>query len=593
MRPRLVRRVLLALAVGGVAAASRSWGSTCLVLRSDWLLGQVDADPDSLFVAYTEPRASLVPGRIRFATLTLRSRDSNVEWEARLEDVTVDVALASLARRRFHAKVRACRRPHVPSARAARRESEATAARVARYPRIAGFTDPPLRDPPTPPAPPGDPWRVVVDDLGVGLVREIWIDSWRWKGRRPACGGLSSAPASRPRSFRASSPSGAARCAGERTPSRGRRPEASLRVARRVSTRRQYPGNEVWKIMSGAASLHGTLDGLAFLAPDGRRAARRAGRCGERTRAGRAAGWARKSAGSTRMRRAVVARLGERTLRGGVRADIFARRIDFPGGTVDFDGTRVRLQVRLTDGRRRGAVERLARGPRRARLGLADGSLDAQLSARLGDARPLVALVPLRPADVDRRASSTFATSRPTARLRDRSRSSRALAGPGRSRHVLDRRGLAEGPGPRLGRPSHPQGRPLPRGLASETTGRRSTSRAPPTGSPRKADPGGSGRISLEARSRACGPAGKPSRRPRARTPRRMGTARLRRGLSSDVQLRTSVFLIFAPSEPASSRTRLTESATCATVSPVRLVDLRGSRPETRRGSDRTRSSPS
>jgi len=92
----------------------------------------------------------------------------------------------------------------------------------------------------------------------------------------------------------------------------------------------------------------------------------------------------------------VVVRLAERTLRGAVRANVVARRIDFPGGSVAFDGTLVRLREVSPEGAAsapwNGTLE-----ARQARLGLADGSLDTHLSARLGDGRPLVALVPSGP----------------------------------------------------------------------------------------------------------------------------------------------------------------------------------------------------
>ncbi|HEX2758306.1 MAG TPA: hypothetical protein VHP60_07385, partial [Thermoanaerobaculia bacterium] len=88
--------------------------------------------------------------------------------------------------------------------------------------------------------------------------------------------------------------------------------------------------------------------------------------------------------------------LGKRTLRGAVRANVFARRIDFPDGSVALDGTRVRLQGVSLEGAA-GAPWSGALEARQARLGLADGSLDAHLSARLGDGRPLVALVPSGP----------------------------------------------------------------------------------------------------------------------------------------------------------------------------------------------------
>jgi hypothetical protein len=267
MNLRRASRWLAVLAGGAAAVWLALAGATALVLRSDWLLGQVDADPDTLFVAYTEPRASLVPGRIRFATLTLRSRDANVEWEARFEDVTLDVALRSLPARRFHVEaVHAAVLAFRLRERLAR--EEATPERAARYPRIAGYRDPSRRDPPAPPARGGDPWSVVVDELRVPLIREIWIDAWRWEGKGSLSGGLFLRPG-----LEAEVPSGSLEIEegalrwGAHVVSRGT--AGSVRAHLPRFDTRAYPGNEVWKIMSGSASLDGSLDALPFVSKTG------------------------------------------------------------------------------------------------------------------------------------------------------------------------------------------------------------------------------------------------------------------------------------------------------------------------------------
>ncbi|MBK9064503.1 MAG: hypothetical protein IPL89_15125 [Acidobacteria bacterium] len=263
-------RWLAVLGAGAAAAVLALAGATGLVLRSDWLLGQIDADPDSLFVTFTEARASLVPGRIRFATLTLRSRDQNVEWEARLEDVTVDVALRSLAARRFRAEtVRAAALTFRLRERLA--ADEATPARAGRYPPIPGYRDPPLRAPPEPRAAPGNPWCVVVDDLRVALVREIWIDAWRWEGKSRLSGGLFLRPGIEAEVLPSelNLESGTLHW-GAYAVSRGTAGRVRAALPRFVT--QKYPGNEVWKIMSGAALLDGTLDALPFLSRDGGKA---------------------------------------------------------------------------------------------------------------------------------------------------------------------------------------------------------------------------------------------------------------------------------------------------------------------------------
>jgi hypothetical protein len=270
MKFRRALRGLLLLGTGAAAGVLALAGATSLVLRSDWLLGQIDGDPDSLFVTFTQPRASLVPGRIRFATLTLRSRDRNVEWEARLEDVTVDVALRSLAARRFRAEtVRAAALTFRLRERLA--PGEATPARAGRYPPIPGYRNPPLRDSVAPLEAPGNPWCVVVDDLRVELVREIWIDAWRWEGEGRLSGGLFLRPGIEAEVFpgELDLESGTLHW-GAYAVSRGTAGRVRAALPRFVT--QEYPGNEVWKIMSGAASLDGTLDALPFLSRDGGKA---------------------------------------------------------------------------------------------------------------------------------------------------------------------------------------------------------------------------------------------------------------------------------------------------------------------------------
>jgi hypothetical protein len=384
--------VILVVAVSAVLVFFLLVGATNLVLRSAWLSGQINSDPAKLFVTHTGSR-SLVPGRLRFDTLVLRSRDSNIEWEARLEGVSVHVCLTALPSRRFRtASVRA----DALSFRLRERlePSEATPARLARYPRITGFGDPPLRDPAGADAPPGDPWRVVVENLSVTLVREIWIDSWRWTGNSRVTGGFFLRPGLEAEVFpSALEVSRGTLNWGEETASR--ETTGSVRAALPHFDTQAYPGNEVWKIMSGAASLGGTLDGLAFLAPDGGAPRLAPGAAGT-VRVQVALRDGRGSARLDTEAKAVLAKLGKRSVRGAVRANVVARRIDFPAWSVAFDGTRVRLKEVSLEG---------ASGPpwsgafeaRRARVALADGSLDAHLSARLGDGRPLVALVPSGP----------------------------------------------------------------------------------------------------------------------------------------------------------------------------------------------------
>ena len=184
----------------------------------------------------------------------------------------------------------------VPPAGAATHE-EATPARVGRYPNIVGFPDPPRRDPGARRAATGNPWRVAVDDLRVLLVREIWIDAWRWEGKGRVSGGF--LPAAR---HRGGGLAERARRGGRNAPLgsvlRLEGTTGHVGAALPRFETQKYPGNEVWKIMSGSASCDGTLDAVPFLAPGRWQGAGRGGReasaCGSPWRTGGAAGRSRR-----------------------------------------------------------------------------------------------------------------------------------------------------------------------------------------------------------------------------------------------------------------------------------------------------------
>lgn len=391
MRNPSPRQVVLGLLAVSCALFVLVVAATNLVLRSDWFFGEINSDPVGLFVTYTGPR-SLLPGRLRFDTLVLRSQDSNVEWEARLEGVSIRVRLSDLLRRRFRARVV---RANTVSFRLRERleRSEATPARLARYPAIVGFADPPLRDPPAPPADPGNPWRVVVDDLAVRVVREIWIDSWHWTGTGRLEGGLDLLPGRQAEVLPSElSVAGGTLRYGEHEIFR--ETLGAVRAALPRFQTQNYPGNEVWKIMSGMAVLHGKLHGLDFLSADGE-GLRVAGGVGS-ARIGVVLEGGRGRARVDLDARRFVARAGKRTFRGSARAAVRGRAIDFHEGTVSLSGTSIALSDFSLDGAAGDAWAGTLTAPG-ARLQLTDGSVDARVVARLRDGRPLLALLPSGP----------------------------------------------------------------------------------------------------------------------------------------------------------------------------------------------------
>ncbi len=177
---------LLGLAVLVVVASN-------VLLRTRLLREIVNSTPEEFLVDY-RGAASWLPGRLSFDSLILRSRDRNIEFEAALQGATLRLSLADLVRRRFHTtRLRA--RTLSFKLRERLTPEEATPARLARYPRIEGYADPPLL-PTTPPPPEAaeDPWRVVIDDLEIANVEEIWIDSWKWNGKGRVTGALDLLP---------------------------------------------------------------------------------------------------------------------------------------------------------------------------------------------------------------------------------------------------------------------------------------------------------------------------------------------------------------------------------------------------------------
>ena len=159
------------------------------------LLKKFAAQGDDVRVDYGSAY-SLIPGRIEVRGLRLRMHDHNVEFEVAVERGTLDVSLHELFRKRFHAlrvdgEGVGYRMRHKLS------HVGLEGPRVAAYPPIAGFPDPPLfRGPPSPPIPDADYdlWEVKVENI-TAQVREIWILEYRYRGPGVARGSFLLRPA--------------------------------------------------------------------------------------------------------------------------------------------------------------------------------------------------------------------------------------------------------------------------------------------------------------------------------------------------------------------------------------------------------------
>ena len=363
--------------------------ATNVFLRTSLLRRLVNAKPDKLTVEY-RGAASWLPGHLSFESITLRSRDRNVEFEAALGDVRLRVSLADLVRRRFHtARLRAGTLRFRLRERLTRQE--ATAARLARYPHIEGFADPPLvsASSSAPEAGP-TPWRVVIDDLAVASVEEIWIDSWKWNGNGGVAGAFELLPGREARvgPARLEVASGTLRRGEAKVADRTR--GAVWCELPRFSSK-THPGNEVWKILSGGSDLRADLAGLEFLSPDsgGPDLSGGGGTILARVELKDGAGGVRVSATA----RDATLRTRKRTFKGTAMVELLVPTVDFPRGEASLAGTKVVLSDVAVTGAPDRPWSATFRAPK-ARLRIGDGSLDAGLVGSLLDARPIVALMP-------------------------------------------------------------------------------------------------------------------------------------------------------------------------------------------------------
>ncbi len=363
--------------------------ATNVLLRTDLLRRLLNSKPEDLFVDY-RGAASWLPGQLSFDSLRLRSRDRNIEFEAALEGVALRVSLPDLVRRRFHAT-----RLRGRTLRFRLRErltpEEATPARLARYPRIEGNAGPPLLPTtPPPPEPAKGPWRVVVDDLEMAMVEEIWIDSWKWNGKGRVTGAFELLPGREARV----GPARLEVASGELRYGEVKVAERTLGTVWCDFPRfdsRNNAGNEVWKILSGGSTLAADLDSLACLSPDsgGPRLSGGAGSIRERIRLKDGVGSVHLSVTA----RDVKILEGKREFRGSARIDVDAPKVDFHEGEASLAGTKVVLFDVAVEGDPARPWAATFSTPA-ARLFLADGSLDTELVGRLRDARPIVALLP-------------------------------------------------------------------------------------------------------------------------------------------------------------------------------------------------------
>lgn len=159
------------------------------LLQSDFLRSQLNESPDSGLLDY-ESASSRTPGTVHVKNLSFRDRDPKAEWSVEMAEADLTYSLADLLRRRFHV-TRVTGHGLTFHARNRLTPAEAKGPRARLLPPIAGFPDPPLLSPPPPKSPPtGKEWTVLVENLSVDSVREVWIDDYRFTGNAHLTGGF-------------------------------------------------------------------------------------------------------------------------------------------------------------------------------------------------------------------------------------------------------------------------------------------------------------------------------------------------------------------------------------------------------------------
>jgi hypothetical protein len=178
---RRARWIVIALAVVAAVVLVIAFVVPNALLKSDFIPRRMNKDPDHGWLEYASA-SSPWPGTLRVKGFRYRDRDPKAEWGMELDNATLDYSLADLLRRRFHA-TRLSGSGFIFHVRSRLTRAEATKARLARLPPIAGFPDPPLLDGAKPKAPPtGKEWSIQIDGIAIDGVREVWIEEYRCTG---------------------------------------------------------------------------------------------------------------------------------------------------------------------------------------------------------------------------------------------------------------------------------------------------------------------------------------------------------------------------------------------------------------------------
>jgi hypothetical protein len=137
------------------------------------------------------PSHTWFPGRVEVNDLKLRFQDQNVQFELTLGHATARLSLVELAKKRLHLKaidadgVRFLFRHKVTSVAGNER-------RLLHFPRIEGFSDPPILVP-VPPTDKTKNWAFLLENVRARGV-ELWFMEYRFEGQADVQGAFELAP---------------------------------------------------------------------------------------------------------------------------------------------------------------------------------------------------------------------------------------------------------------------------------------------------------------------------------------------------------------------------------------------------------------
>lgn len=165
-----------------------------VIVRTSLLRTWVNADPDELHVDYASAW-SPYPGRVIISDFTMRFQDSNVQMLLDVDELDLRVDLYALTKKTFHVRGLDGRGTSF-RLRHKLASAEGQEGRLAAYPPITGFPDPPVRKPRPSREIPDDQynlWTVQLDDVATS-IHELWVMEYRYRGEGSLAGGMRLVP---------------------------------------------------------------------------------------------------------------------------------------------------------------------------------------------------------------------------------------------------------------------------------------------------------------------------------------------------------------------------------------------------------------